>query len=182
MKWKTLKSKYVFEGIKVKVRQDRCKLPDKKEIDFYVVEIPDFVTVLALTENKKIVLVKQYRHALGKDMLQLPAGFLNHNEQPLQAIKREFREETGMKLTRIKKLGTWSTMPGKGSQKMTAYVGSAIKSKGGTTDKDIEEIGLKLLFKSPNEVLQMMRNGKIWSASYIAVILAAKEKYPHLFK
>lgn len=179
MKWISLKSEYVFEAPYVKIRKDHCEIPSKGKIDFFTVEIPDWAAVVAFS-NKKIVLVKQYRHPVGQEMIELPAGFLKSSEKPEAAVRREFSEEIGFELVKIQKIGEWATMAGKGTNKaifFLAHVGQKTKRS-----LEKEEKGLEILYKTPKQVLSMIREGEIWSAPYIAAILAAKEKNPALFE
>ena len=96
MTWKLLKSVYVFVCPWLKVRKDHIKQPSEFELDdFYVVETSDWVNVIAITEDGKVVLEEQYRHGIQKECIELPAGCVDQGEIPLEAAKRELLEETG---------------------------------------------------------------------------------------
>ncbi|MBS3061411.1 MAG: NUDIX hydrolase [Candidatus Diapherotrites archaeon] len=180
MAWKVINSKYAFDNKFVKVRQDECLLPNGSSSDFFTVEIRDWALVVAFTPSKEIVLVKQYRHSAGQELIELPAGVMKKDEKPEDAIKREFLEETGMGLKQIEELGAWFTMSGKSNCKTTAFFGITMEQKG-AQQLDKEE-NIHILFKKPKEVLQMIATGEIKTAPYIAGILAAKEKHPEYFK
>lgn len=135
---------------------------------------------VAFTPDKKIVLVKQYRHSTGQDLIELPAGVMKQDETPETAIKREFLEETGMVLSDLKPIGTWFTMSGKSSCKTTVFFGLT-DGKKSAQNLDKEE-NVEVLFRKPKEVTQLILSGEIKTAPFIAGILAAKEIYPDYFK
>ena len=99
MKWKILSSQYLFSDLWFKVRKDKCETPRGKIVDpYYVYEFPTWVTSLALTEDGKVILERQYRHALGEICIEIPGGCVDDTDLNLEeAIKRELLEETGYK-------------------------------------------------------------------------------------
>ncbi len=96
MKWTVEKSEYLFERPWLTVRRDRVRLPDGRvNPEFYVLEYPDWVNVIAITGEGKFVLVRQYRHGLGETRYELCAGVAEKGETPEAAARRELLEETG---------------------------------------------------------------------------------------
>ena len=95
--WKVLSSEVVLRTYGVTVHKDHVDLCNGKTIEeYHLFEFKEWVTVLPLTENREVVLVKQYRHGLGEIILEFPAGAIDHeNEAPLEAAQRELVEETG---------------------------------------------------------------------------------------
>ena len=96
-KWKTISSEYIYMhrpwGV---LRKDHVQTSSGFDIpNYYVLEYPDWVNVLGITTDNQIVLIKQYRHALGVIAFELPAGVIDEGEEPLVAAKREMLEETG---------------------------------------------------------------------------------------
>ena len=95
-KWKTIKSEYLFRRPWLTASLDQIALPDGRIIpEYYVLEYPDWVNVIAITKDGLFVMERQYRHALGKTSYELPCGVMEDGEEPLEAIKRELMEETG---------------------------------------------------------------------------------------
>ncbi len=95
-KWEVIDSEYVFRRPWLTARRDHVKLPTGAELpEYYVLEYPDWVNVVALTAEGKFVLIRQYRHALGETRYELCAGVVEDGETPLEAAKRELSEETG---------------------------------------------------------------------------------------
>lgn len=95
-KWKTLESRYLFQRPWLTVRQDKVELPNGViNPEHYVLEYPDWVNVLAITDEGNFVMIEQYRHGIDDVMIELAAGVVEENETPLDAAKRELLEETG---------------------------------------------------------------------------------------
>ena len=96
MTWKTLSSEYLIKRPWLTARRDKVQLPDGRILDeYYVLEYPTWVNVIAITKEGDMVLVRQYRHALGRTNFELVAGGLEKGEDPLVAAQRELLEETG---------------------------------------------------------------------------------------
>ena len=96
MTWKTLSSEYLIKRPWLTARRDKVQLPDGRILDeYYVLEYPTWVNVIAITKEGEMVLVRQYRHALGRTNFELVAGVLEKGEDPLVAAQRELLEETG---------------------------------------------------------------------------------------
>jgi 8-oxo-dGTP pyrophosphatase MutT (NUDIX family) len=95
-KWTILKSEYLIQRPWLTARRDHVRFPDGRENpEYYVLEYPDWVNVIAITKDGHFVMERQYRHALGRTSYELPCGVMENGEEPLEAIKRELLEETG---------------------------------------------------------------------------------------
>lgn len=95
-KWKTLACEYLFRRPWLTARRDTVELPDGRiNAEYYILEYPDWVNVIAITEAGEFVMVEQYRHGLGDVFTELVAGVIEKGEDPLEAAKRELLEETG---------------------------------------------------------------------------------------
>lgn len=96
MKWETLKSEYIIKRPWLTARRDVVRLPTGAVNDeYYVLEYPDWVNVIAITTEGMFVFVRQYRHGMAETSLEICAGVMESGEQPADAIKRELEEETG---------------------------------------------------------------------------------------
>lgn len=113
MKWELLSSEYLYRDSWFTARKDRCRTPDGRIVDpYYVLEYPDWANALALTEDGEVLLVRQYRHALGKTLLELPGGVVEAGDpSPMEAIGRELAEETGYTFRDIESLGSIAPNP-----------------------------------------------------------------------
>ncbi len=94
--WKVRHSRYLLKERFATVRADTCVTQDGVEVpSYYVLEYPGWVNVVALDVEDHVLLVRQYRHALGDISLELPGGCMDENETPIEAGSRELLEETG---------------------------------------------------------------------------------------
>lgn len=95
-KWKTLSSEYLYRRPWLTARRDAVQLPNGQIHDeYYILEYPTWVNIVAITEEGDFVLVRQYRHGLGQILTELCAGVAEEGEEPMEAAKRELAEETG---------------------------------------------------------------------------------------
>ena len=96
MKWDVLHSEYIIRRPWLTARRDKVRLPDGRVNDeYYVLEYPDWVNVIAITPDDRFVLVRQYRHGLGRTSFELCAGVCEKGETPEESARRELFEETG---------------------------------------------------------------------------------------
>ena len=110
--WKVLESEYLVRRPWLTARRDRLELPDGRIIpEYYVLEYPDWVNVIAITKDGQFVMERQYRHAARKISLELPCGVMEEGETPLEAAQRELLEETGFGGGQWKKLMELSPNP-----------------------------------------------------------------------
>lgn len=94
--WKVLSSEYLIKRPWLTARKDVLQLPDGRiNPEFYVLEYPSWVNVIAITEEGRFVMVRQYRHGLGRMSTELCAGVVEDGEEPEAAGRRELEEETG---------------------------------------------------------------------------------------
>ncbi len=113
MNWKILSTEYISRHQYFTARKDVCETSEGKIIDeYFVVELPTTVCAVAITEEGKVLMVKQYRHPIQETILEIPGGFVDNGETPGQAMKRELQEETGFTFTSVKEMGKIAANPG----------------------------------------------------------------------
>lgn len=95
-KWNIAGSENLSSNKVFSVRKDTCVSPKTgNEHDFFIIQAPDWINVVALTENDEVVLIEQYRHGTESVTIEIPGGMIDPGEEPIQAAKRELLEETG---------------------------------------------------------------------------------------
>ena len=176
MNWKILSSQYLFNDLWFKVRKDRCETPQGKIVDpYYVYEFPTWVTALAVTDDGKIILERQYRHALGETCIEIPGGCVDDTDASLEdAIKRELLEETGYHFTSFEYLGKISANPSTNSNLMHMFLARGGKKIALQELDHNEEIELELV--TVEELKQLIRENKIIQAMHITCMLYGLER------
>ena len=119
---KTIHTKKIFEGSIIDLQVDEVSLPNGKVSKREIVKHPGAVAIIAITEDKKIVLVKQYRKPLEKHLIEIPAGKIDNNEQPLVAAIRELEEETGYTTKELSFVTSFYTSPGFANELVHIYI------------------------------------------------------------
>lgn len=111
-KWQVLHSETMIENRWLTVRCDRCRTSAGRIVpDYYVIHKPDYAIMVAITAQRHVILVRQYKHPAGELVLELPAGYIQSGEAPEDCAYRELLEETGYHAKRIRHLGTLKTSP-----------------------------------------------------------------------
>jgi 8-oxo-dGTP pyrophosphatase MutT (NUDIX family) len=180
MKWRTLSSEYLFDDRWFKVRKEKCETPEGKIVDpYYVYEFATWVGALPVTEDGKIVMVRQYRHALGETCIELPGGCVDDTDKNAdEAIARELLEETGYAFSAYEYLGKISPNPSTNTNLLHMYLASGGKKITAQKLDENEEIEIVLL--TLNELKQLLRENKIVQSMHVSCIMYALEKLGEL--
>ena len=175
LNWEKLSSKYLVRAPWATLRVDTCKMPDGTLIpEYYVLEYPNWVNVIALTEDDQVILVRQYRHAVGEEILEIPGGVIEENESPEQAARRELLEETGYKFTSFEFLADLYANPSTANNKTHCFL-----AKGGikTSDQKLdrgEELIVELV--SLAELKELVLNNKLGQSLHTSGVFYALVK------
>lgn len=176
MSFEFIKSDILLQGRTFKVRRDTLKTPDGRETKLEIVEHGGSVALVPVDDDGNVLFVRQYRHAAGGDLLELPAGTRNGDEPYEDCAAREIREETGMEAGRLQKVGEFFLAPGYSTELMAVYLATDLKHNPLDADDDeflqVEKIPVK-------EVSARFEHGDIPDAKSLAAWLLAK---PHLEK
>lgn len=129
MMWETIKTDRCFDNKWVKIDKETVLLPNKEQIDFYIVRGEPVVAILGITEDNQVFLVDQYRHTIKKNMVDLPGGGVEKGETLREAARREFFEETGWKINKLRKLTGFYFDPGRSDKQLTIFIGIATPSR-----------------------------------------------------
>lgn len=134
---KTLSSERIYDGAIIHVRRDRVLLPNGRTSVREVVEHPGGVGILAVDGDGMVLLVRQYRYAFSRTLLEIPAGKREPGEEPLVTARRELREETGVTADSWTPLGQLIASPGCYDETLYLYLAQGLHS--GDTDPDEDE-------------------------------------------
>lgn len=177
MAFQLLKSEIVYPGRAFTIRRDTLRLPDNREVGFDIVEHVGSVIILPLDANNNILFVRQYRHAAGLDLLELPAGTLDVGEAPEACAMREIREETGMAAGKLEPLGGFYLAPGYSTEYMYFYLATDLLENPLVADAD-EFLSVERL--PVDEALARCERGEIPDAKTLAALLLARKRLEEL--
>ncbi len=170
--WKTLSSEYITRYKYFTTRKDSYQSPEGKVIpEYYLVELGLTACALGITAENQVILVKQYRHPIGKTILELPGGFVDENEHPERAIARELLEETGYKFSKIEYVGKVAANPGVLNNYTMLYLATGGKKVAKQKLDDNEEIEIVLV--SLDELKEMLLQNKFEQALHTSCLLYA---------
>lgn len=167
------KRQRVFEGVKFAVDVIDLRGQSGQTMKREIVVHGGAVVILAVTEDDRIVLIRNQRFAVGREIWELPAGTLEPGEDPADCARRELEEETGYRAATIEPLSDFYTTPGICTERMHAFLARDLKHVGQQLE-DGEAISVEPLPRQ--DVLEMIRDGRIDDAKTIAMIL-----FEHLF-
>ncbi|MBM3267637.1 MAG: NUDIX hydrolase [Candidatus Sericytochromatia bacterium] len=169
LKERGLTQESVFRGDVVKVRVDTVALPNGEICSREIVEHPGSVAIVALTSDNQLLLVRQFRYAIGRITLELPAGTCAFGESPEDTARRELREEVGCEAGDLEELGEFYVAPGYGTELIRLFLATGL-SEAGTTNLDADEF-LEPAKVSLDEAMEMVRDGRIVDAKSIIGLL-----------
>ena len=171
--WKVIETNEIYKSNFFRFRADKCEMPDGRIMPaYYVLEFPDWVNVIPVTEDNKIVLVEQYRHASGEMSLEIPGGSCDtRKEDPKRAALRELVEETGYVPDDVRLAGVHRPNPAMQDNKLHTYVGFGCKLLEKPQLDPYEDI--HVVTKSIPEVVDMILKGEINHSLIVASILYA---------
>ena len=180
LRWKKLSSEYLLKDTWATIRKDVCERSDGKIISpYYVYEFPDWVTALALTKDGKVVLERQYRHALGETGIETPGGCVDAADASVaDAVARELLEETGYKFEKYEFLGTTSPNPSTNTNIMHLFLATGGEKVQEQKLDDGEE--LEVFLCSIDELKQFVRDNRIIQSMHMICIMLALEKLGEL--
>jgi ADP-ribose pyrophosphatase len=169
--YQTRRSNVVYTSEWMTVYEDSVSTGDNvtsKVGMFNRIEVRDTVIVLPLFKDRSLLMVDNYRHGVGRDLLELPGGFIADNEAALDAARRELIEETGYTCNNLKVVNWFYTWPGRTGQKNFVVLGNGLKKHSGKNLDDFEFI--KVWKLSENKIIRELKNGRIKSALTIAAL------------
>ena len=165
---KTIKSDTIYDGKILKLRVETVELENKRYSKREIVDHQKGVGIIAFNGNDKIWMVKQYRKAIDKITLEIPAGLVDPGEMPIETAKRELQEEVGYLPETISYLFDMHASPGFTNDKLSFFLAKDLVKSSLEQDEDenVEACALEI-----KELYKMVENGEITDAKTIIAIL-----------
>lgn len=160
---KTLKTERIFTGKVISLQVDDVELPNGNTSKREIVKHPGAVAVLPVTAENKIVMVEQYRKALERTIIEIPAGKLESGEKPEVCAGRELEEETGYECEQMEWLISFYTSPGFADEIIHVYKATGLKKKENPAAADEDEF-VNLIEVTLEEAIQLIKEQKIYDA------------------
>jgi ADP-ribose pyrophosphatase len=178
MKPEIISTETIYEGKVFDVRLARIR-DGEIEYEREIVAHHGSCVIVPVFADETVALVKQYRHAAQKYLLEIPAGTLKENELPEVGARREVEEEIGVRAGKIEKLTEFYVSPGFLTEKMHVFLATDLRASKQNLDEDeflsIEKFGFEQIF-------QLIKNGEIQDAKTIVGIILAGAKFGFIFK
>ncbi|MDO5724684.1 MAG: NUDIX hydrolase [Tissierellia bacterium] len=168
---KTIKTEKIYNGKILNLRVDTVELENKKYSKREIVEHSGGVGMLAINEENEVILVRQFRKAAERDLLEIPAGKLEINEEPRETAIRELKEETGYTAENVSYMTEFFATPGYCTEKI--YIFKATNLTLGDRDLDDSE-NIEVEYYSLEEALKMIERGEILDAKTIIALTLFK--------
>jgi ADP-ribose pyrophosphatase len=170
--WKKISSEYVHRGNWATLRKDVCELPDGRiNPEYFVLEYPTWANAVAITNDGKVIMVRQYRHAAEIVSLEIPGGVVEEGEAPEDAMKRELLEETGYLFDDIELMCVIYANPSTANNKTYCYLAKNGKKVQDQQLDEHEEIIVEEY--SVEEVKQLLADNKIVQSLHCTTLFYA---------
>jgi len=168
---KVNKKEIIYEGRVFRLTKENITLKNGVETELDIIRHPGASAIVPAYGHDQIILIRQYRHAIGEYIWEIPAGTLNKGEDPLECAKRELLEETGYRANFWEKLGVITPVPAYSDEKIHVYFAANL-IKEGDQNLDEDEVLDVHRFKV-KDVIDMIRRGEIKDSKTIASIFMA---------
>lgn len=155
--WTTQSRTTVLRSRWMTVHRDRCRTAGGSLVpEYYVVEKADYAQMVAVTSDRRLVLVRQYKHAAGRVVTELPAGYLDPRETPEDCARRELLEETGFQANQVRPLGVLESSPSVLTTKARLFLCTELENTGRQRLQGGEEI--EVLLRPVEDVIRRTRS------------------------
>ncbi len=169
---KLLNNQLIYEGRAVRLRVDTVQMPDGRKTTREIVEHSDCVAVVVIDADDNVLLVNQFRQAVGKELLEIPAGGIDPGEDPEAAVRRELQEEIGYLPRKLENLGGFYSAPGYCTEYLHLYLATdLIPSQLYAEDTE----GISIVRVTTSQIPSLIASGEICDAKSIAGLLVFLE-------
>jgi len=165
---KTLSSQLIYDGQVVRLRVDTVRMPSGRETTREIVEHGDCVAIVAIDADDNVLLVSQFRKPVEKELLEIPAGGIEYDEDPMATVRRELREEVGYLPKKVERLGGFYSSPGYCTEYLHLYLATDL-TPSQLYAEDTESI--KLTRVPVSQIPSLIASGSICDAKSIAGLL-----------
>ena len=172
MKETTVSSDLIYTGKTIQLRVDTVEVPNKGYQKREIIEHKGSVAIVAITDDNKVVLVKQYRKSIEKELYELPAGKIEIGETPLECAIRELKEETGYSVDSLKLIHKYYTTPGFSNQLVFIYLAKNLIP--GESHLEEDEF-LEVYEIDIDKAYNMVMNNEICDSKTVIGLLLTKE-------
>jgi ADP-ribose pyrophosphatase len=172
---KTLSSQTIYEGKIISLRLEEVELPDGNRAKRELVQHPGAVALIPITNEGKIILVKQYRKSLNRTLIEIPAGRIEVGEDPKITALRELEEETGYGAREVTYIQSFATSPGFADEIIHLYLAENLYEIENPAAGDEDEF-IELLEATIDEAEQMVAAGDIYDAKTAFAVIYAKHQ------
>jgi ADP-ribose pyrophosphatase len=166
-KWRVQASRKIYEGRILTLRLDEVLLPTGKPALREIVEHLPAVAMLPVGPDGTVFLIRQFRDAIGQEILEIPAGLLKPGENPFEAARRELQEEIGYDARELEEWGTFFTSPGFSDEKVTLFFASSLVAS--RLDPDDDEF-IHVVPVRKDEIHELLESGHLQDAKTIAAL------------
>ena len=170
---KTITSENIYSGRIISLKVDEVTLPNGETSKREIVNHPGAVAIIAITADNKFLLVEQYRKALERSIIEIPAGKLEPGEEPAVTARRELAEETGYDCEELTYIQTFATSPGFADEVIHLYVARNLIKLTEPAELDEDEF-VELMEVSVEEAETMVADGRIYDAKTAFAVLWLK--------
>lgn len=170
---RTLSSDRRLEGAVIAVRRDVVRLGDGQEQTYDVVEHVPSAAVIALDDSQRVLLLHQWRHAVGRSFWEAPAGSSDPGEDPQEAARRELAEETGYGGGRWREVSRIHNSPGYTDEEVVVFLAQGVRREQEPEREPAEE-GMQLRWVPLDEAVQAVLAGELTVAPTVAGLLAVE--------
>jgi ADP-ribose pyrophosphatase len=168
-----LKQRLFYKGRKFDFEVNRLRLPNDAEGEWECIRHPGGALAVPVTPEGKLILLRQYRFAVQRRLLEFPAGTIEPNEDPFETIQREIEEETGYRAHKWQKLGQFFLAPGYSDEIIYAFLAQDLELLAKPPSQDIDE-DIEIVLFTPQELEQAILEGQPVDAKSISSFLLAR--------
>jgi ADP-ribose pyrophosphatase len=166
---KTIHSEKIFSGKVISLFLEDVELPNGKTSKREIIKHPGAVAILAITDENKIIMVEQFRKALERTIVEIPAGKIEKGEDPVVCARRELEEETGYECKSLELLISFYTAPGFADEIIHVYIAKGLVKKEDSAPLDEDEF-VNLEELTLEEAIQAIKEQKIYDAKTIFAV------------